>query len=136
MKSTSADGLTISEKAALALFVPSLTVTVIGAIPNCPATGVRLTARFVALPPNTIPDRGNSDGFADDAERLNPAAGVSASPIVNAIPGTEEFITQFVAAIDEIVGGVFAGATVSRKLALFDFPPVSTTQSVIVDCPI
>ena len=61
------------------MFVPSLTVIVIGAVPNCPGEGERFTVRFVALPPKVMPDSGSNERFTDETDNVSPAAGVSAS---------------------------------------------------------
>ena len=45
-------GCTVKLKALFAVFVPSLTVTVIRAKPVLPAAGVTVTVRLAPLPPN------------------------------------------------------------------------------------
>src|SRR5262245_28053694 len=77
-----AKGLTVSRKLLLALNCPSLTLTVIVAVPLCPAVGVTVTVRFDADPPNAmlvIDISAKSDEYPLTC-RLT--AGVSASPTV------------------------------------------------------
>src|SRR5206468_5492725 len=75
--------LTVSPNGSLALLVPSLTVTVIVAVPVCPVRGVTVTVRFVPLPPNTMLLAGTRVGFDDPALNVRLPTGVSASLIVN-----------------------------------------------------
>ena len=47
---------TLSRKLVFAVFVPSLTVTVMVALPLAPDCGVTVTVLLLPDPPNTIPD--------------------------------------------------------------------------------
>jgi hypothetical protein len=69
----------------LVVFVPSLTLTVMVAVPDFPAAGVTVTVRFAPEPPNTIFAVGTSVVDEDVPETVRLAAAVSASPIVNGI---------------------------------------------------
>ena len=135
MKMTVADGLTMSANADVAVFVPSLTITVIGATPICPAVGLTVTVRLLPLPPKTMFILETSAEFDENPDKVRTDAGLSASPTVKAMPATEELTRQFVAEIVEMTGAVFAGNTVTMNERLFDFPPVSITQTVMVDDP-
>ena len=46
--------LTVRRKPPLVVNDPSLTVSVIVAVPVCPAAGVNVTVRFAPLPPKTM----------------------------------------------------------------------------------
>jgi hypothetical protein len=98
---------TVTVKMELALFVPSLTETVICALPVWFAAGVTFTVRLAPLPPNTILPFGTSVVDEELAERVKPPAAVSASPMVNAIAAVAWFIVTVWSAIEEIVGAVF-----------------------------
>ena len=106
-----------------------------GATPTCPAVGVTVTVRLLSLPPKMILAFGTRPGFEEDAESVRLAAGNSASPTVKGTPLTDEFIRQVVTGIVEMTGAVFAGSTLTTNEALLDLPPVSMTQSVIVETP-
>jgi hypothetical protein len=67
-----------------ALFVPSLTVSVICAEPVCPAAGIKLTVRFAPLPPKVMFALGTTASAEETADKLRFAAAVSPSPMVNA----------------------------------------------------
>ena len=73
---------TVRVKLLLALNAPSLTVKVMAVVPLCPATGVTVTVRLLALPPKTIFPLGTKVVF--DELPLNPRlpAAVSGSPTV------------------------------------------------------
>src|SRR5436190_783672 len=77
---------------------------------------------------------GSKPGLAEVPETVRLAAGVSGSPIVNAT-GVPAFIRQLVGEIMEITGAMFAGSTVTEKVVLFDFAPVSVTQIVMAEEP-
>src|SRR5438128_885412 len=78
-------GVTVKVKGLIAVLVPSLTVTVICAVPVLPAAGVTVTVRFAPLPPNTIFAFGTRVVEEELPETVRLVAGVSASPIVNGI---------------------------------------------------
>ena len=71
--------LTVSRKLLLAVKEPSLTITVIVAVPASPATGVTVTVRLVPAPPKTMLFVGTKFVFAEDADRTRLATGVSRS---------------------------------------------------------
>ena len=118
------------------LFVPSLTVTVICALPVLFAAGVTFTVRFAPLPPKTMFAFGTNVVEDELAESVKLDAAVSASPIVTAITAVAWFIVTVWSAIPEIVGGVFGagGLTVTVKLEFALFVP-SLTEIVICALP-
>ena len=128
-------GRTNTPKMELAVLVPSLTVTVMGAMPIWPGAGVSVTVRLLLLPPKRMLLVGRRVGFAELAERVRVEAGVSASPTVNGMGAVETLIKVFVGGIEEMTGAVFAGSTVTVKEVLLDFPPVSMTQTVMMEEP-
>src|SRR2546426_1364352 len=83
--------LTVSTKVSLAPFTPSLTPTVIVAVPVCPAAGVTVTVRLDPLPPNTMLLVGTSVALDDPLLNVRLPTGVSASPIVNGIAAVGVF---------------------------------------------
>src|SRR5205814_1331078 len=102
----------------LAVDEPSLTLTVMVAVPVWFVAGVIVTVRLDPLPPKTMLLTGTSVGLEDDALRTRLEAGVSTSPTVKPI-GPEE-VSWLIAAsgMFEIVGGSFTGVTVRTKLSL------------------
>src|SRR2546429_9896712 len=97
--------LTVSTNVPLALFSPSLTVTVIVAVPVCPAAGVTVTVRLDPLPPKTILFVGASAGLDDPLLNVRLPTGVSASAIVNGIAPVGLFTAVDWFALSVIVGG-------------------------------
>ena len=71
-------GLTVSRKLVLVLLGPSFTVTVIVAVPVCPAAGITVTVRLAPLPPNTIFPVGISPRLDDAALNCRLAAATCA----------------------------------------------------------
>ena len=67
------------------MFPPSLTVTVIIAVPLWLAAGVTVTVRFEPVPPNTMFAAGTNVGLDEPPLRVRLVAGVSLSAIVNGI---------------------------------------------------
>jgi hypothetical protein len=68
----------------LEVSVPSLTVTVIVAVPDCDATGVMETVRLFPLPPKTMAELGTSVVFEEEPVTARLPAAVSASLTVKA----------------------------------------------------
>src|SRR5690349_19658662 len=85
------DALTVSTNESLALFVPSLTLTVIVAMPVWLLAGVTVTVRLLPLPPKTTLFVGTSMGFEDVLPKVRLPAGVCASLTVNAIAAVGVF---------------------------------------------
>jgi len=83
-------GLTVSTNVSLALFTPSLTVTVIVAVPVCPAAGVTVTVRLDPLPPTLCVWSAPASHWTTPCSR-QVAYRVSASPIVNGIAAVGVF---------------------------------------------
>ena len=59
-------------KPVLPLEVPSLTVTVIVAVPVCPTAGVTVTVRFAPLPPKTMLAGGTNPVVTDSFTAADP----------------------------------------------------------------
>src|ERR1039458_7474955 len=121
------EGVTITARIVLAVLVPSLTVTVIGATPVWPAAGLTVTVRLLPPPPKTMLALGISVVLAEAADNVRLAAGVSRSPTVKAMGGGAVLRSVLVQEIAEMQGAVFAGNTVTVKLVLLEAPPVSIT---------
>ena len=81
--------LTVSTKGSLAVSEPSLTVTVIVAVPDCPTAGVTVTVRLAPLPPKTTLATGAKVGFEEAALSTRLEAAVSTSPTVKLIGPVE-----------------------------------------------
>src|SRR4051812_46944559 len=73
---------TVTTKLLLALYCPSLTITVIVAVPFWFAAGVTVTVRFAPAPPNTTLATGTRVGLDEPRVKIRFAAAVSASPMV------------------------------------------------------
>ena len=76
--------LTVSRKAVGVEVVPSLTDTVIVAVPVPSAAGVTVTVRLAPLPPNTMFAFGTRAVFDELPDTVRLPAGVSRSPTVKA----------------------------------------------------
>src|SRR6266511_3277723 len=128
------EGLTISTKVSLAVSAPSLTVTVIVAVPVCPAAGVTVTVRLAPLPPKTMLPLCTNVGLDELPLTVRLPAAVSTSPTVKLIaPVWVSSLIVWLARF-EIVGASFTALTVSPKLVfVLDCP--SLTVSVIVAEP-
>src|SRR4051812_37942818 len=126
------DELTVTRNELLALACPSPTVNVIVAVPLCPAAGVNVTVRLLALPPRTMPALGTSVGFDELPLRVNPVAAVSTSPTVKPIGPTATPGEVVWAAIPEIVGRSFTAVTVTAKLLLVVNGPSLTLRVMVV----
>ena len=121
-------------KVSVAVATPSLILTVMVALPDCPVAGVMVIVLFAPLPPRTILAFGTRAVFEEEAETPRLAAGVSKSPTVklNAevlIPSAMVWL-----AISEIVGTSFTALTVSVKVSLTDAVP-SLTETVTIAVP-
>src|SRR3989441_505548 len=106
-----AGALTVSTKLSLAVRLPSLTVTVIVAVPLWLSAGVTVTVPLAPEPPKMMPATGTSVGLEDAPETIRLPAAVWASPIVKAIGAVAVFWAVERSAMLEIVGGVFAPGT-------------------------
>src|SRR5437867_6410239 len=98
--------LTVRVKLVLALRVPSLTVSVIVAVPTWPLAGVTVTVRFPPLPPNTMFALGTSVGLEELADTVRLVSGVRASLTVKASGPVEPPALMVRLAMLERVGGV------------------------------
>ena len=87
MVGASLTAVTVSVKFIDVLSVPSLTVTVMLAVPLSPDTGVTITFLASLLPPKTIFAIGTSATFEDAPVSVNALVAVSASPIVKGMAG-------------------------------------------------
>ena len=79
--------VTVSVKLVGVLSVPSLTVTVMVAVPLSPDTGVTVTFLDSLLPPKAIFATGTSVAFEDAPVSVNALVAVSSSPIVKGMAG-------------------------------------------------
>src|SRR2546428_5468675 len=75
-------GLTVSVNGSLAVRLPSLTVTVITALPLWPAAGVTVTVRLAPLPPKTMFALGTRVVFPELPLTVRLPGAVSTSPTV------------------------------------------------------
>src|SRR6266487_1481966 len=83
--------LTVRRKLSLADNCPSLTLTVIVALPVWPVAGVTVTVRVAPLPPNAMLFSGTSVGFDEVPLSVRFFSGVSASFTVNGIAAVAVF---------------------------------------------
>jgi len=74
--------LTDRRKLLFAVYWPSLTLTVIVAVPVCPAAGVTVTVRLAPLPPKTILLKGTRVGLDEFELTMRLPRDVSTSPMV------------------------------------------------------
>src|SRR6185369_13576971 len=96
-------------KTVLAVFVPSLTETVMGATPVWPLAGVTVTVRLLPEPPKLMFPFGTRAELAELAERVRFPAGVSRSSTTKSIAGVAVFWSVFTLGMLEITGEVFKG---------------------------
>src|SRR5437867_5687772 len=82
---------TVTTKLVLALYCPSLTFTVIVAVPFWLAAGLTVTVRFDPDPPKTMLLVGTSVALDEPLLNVRLPTGVSASPIVNGIAAVGVF---------------------------------------------
>ena len=106
-KLVGAGGLTstLSWKVLLAVAVPSLTVTVMLAEPVWPGTGVTVTVRSPAFPPNTISESRTSAWSEEVPETVRLEAAVSASATVKGSGSVAVSAAMRRLVSEEIVGG-------------------------------
>src|SRR5262245_21153473 len=71
--------LTVTYKGVLPLNCPSLTATVIAALPACPGAGLTVTVRLLPPPPNTMLLTGTRTGFDELPLTVSCTAAVSTS---------------------------------------------------------
>jgi len=95
---------TVKVKDVLEVFKPSLTKTVISALPVRPLAGVIVTVRFCPLPPKTMLPGGTSVVSEDVAVTVKLEALDSASLTVNPMAVVVWFIKTACGAIAEIEG--------------------------------
>src|SRR6266566_4240848 len=111
--------LTVNTKLSLAVRLPSLTVTVMVAVPVWLRAGVTVTVRLAPEPPKTMLPAGTKVGLEEAPETVRLPTAVWESPTVRAIGAVAVFCVVVWSVMLEIVGAVFAGAfTVSAKLSL------------------
>src|SRR6266850_6103091 len=123
--------LTVSTNVAVAVYCPSLILTVMVAVPFWLLAGVTVTVRFEAESPKTMLLVGTNVGLEDPLLRVKLAAAVSASPMVK-LRGPADVSSSMVWSDRvEIVGGVFTVLTVKTKESLALLVP-SLTVTVIV----
>src|SRR6266568_5508443 len=83
--------LTVNTKLSLAVRLPSLTVTVMVAVPVWLEAGVTVTVRFAPEPPKTMLALGTKVGLEEAPETIRLPAAVCPSPIVNGIGAEAKF---------------------------------------------
>ena len=126
---------TVSRKEFDALRSPSLTLTVMVAVPIWLVTGVTRTVRLEPLPPNVMLAAGASAGLEELALSARLAAGLSMSPTVNAKSAVDWFFRIVAPSSAEMTGASLAGVTVNRKdrLAVARPSETETVTSVVPD---
>src|SRR6476469_9331740 len=100
---------TVNTNVSEALDVPSLTVTVIVALPVWPAAGVTVTVRFEPLPPNTMFAFGTRVVLEELPVTVRFVACVSGSPMVNGIAGVGVFTMVVLFVMSLMTGGDAVG---------------------------
>ena len=101
-------GLTVRRKLRLALAIPSLTLTVILAVPLAFGAGVSTTVRLPSLPPRAMLALGTKVALSLVAVTTRDAAKVSVSATVKAMPPVGVSSSVVWAEMLEIVGAVLA----------------------------
>src|SRR4030095_13639953 len=125
--------LTVNTKFVEAVSVPSLTETVMVAVPLSPATGGMTTSRFASFPPPKVMLAfGTSVVFDEVPETVNPVGGVSASPMVNAIGPVGVFSFVDCGAIAVMVGAVLAFTVNTKFVEAVSVPSLTETVMVVV----
>ena len=127
--------LTVTTNVSLAVSVPSLTVTVIAAVPVWPDAGVTVTVRSAPLPPKAMFALGTRAVLLLPAVRVKADSAVSASPTVNAIAPVLAPTKTVWSGMLLIVGTWLFWATVKMKLLSVVSSP-SLTVSVMVAMPV
>ena len=128
-------GVTVNTNVSLLLRAPSLTVTLMVALPDWFAAGITVTVRLEPLPPKTILPFGTSPGFEDVPLTTRLEAGLSASPTVKLIGPVEVSSAVVWSGMSEITGGeLFTGLTVRWNEVLPVSEP-SLTLTVTVAVP-
>src|SRR5882762_8398703 len=123
--------LTVSTNVAVAVYWPSLTLTVMVAVPFWLLAGVTVTVRLEAEPPKTMLLVGANAGLEEPLLNVKLAAAVSASPIVK-LRGPADVSSSIVWSDRvEMLGGVLTAFTVKTKESLAVLVP-SLTVTVIV----
>ena len=82
-------GVTVNTNVSLLLRAPSLTVTVMVALPDWFVAGINVTVRLEPLPPKRILAFGTSPGLEEVPLTIRLEAGLSASPTVKLIGPVE-----------------------------------------------
>src|SRR6266850_3343535 len=127
--------LTVNRNVAVAVYWPSLTLTVMVVAPFWLVAGVTVTVRLVPEPPKTMLFVGTSVGLEEPLLKIKLAAAVSASPIVKLRGPVEVSSSMARSARVEMVGEVFTVLTVKTNVSLAEFAP-SLTVMVMVDVPV
>src|SRR5438093_1425980 len=120
----------------MAVRLPSLTVTVMLAVPVWLRAGVTVTVRLAPEPPKTMLATGTRVGLEEGPETIRLPAAVCASPTVKAMGAVAAFWLMDRSAMLEMVGAVFAVAlTVNTKVSLAVRLP-SLTVTVMLAVPV
>src|SRR5437879_9325303 len=83
--------LTVNRKLSLAVRLPSLTVTVLVAVPVWLRAGVTVTVRLAPEPPKTMLARGTKVGLEEAPETVRLPTAVCESPTVKAMAAVAVF---------------------------------------------
>src|SRR2546425_1172204 len=128
------DAFAVNTKLSLAVRLPSLTVTVIVAVPLWFRAGVTVTVRLAPEPPKTMFAAGTKVGLEEAPDSFNDPATTEISPLSLHVALPILFWLVERSAILEIVGAVFAGAlTVNTKLSLAVRLPSLTVTGIVAD---
>jgi hypothetical protein len=124
----------VIKKVSLLLAAPSLTLTVIVAVPDRFAAGVTATVLLTPEPPRVMLEFGTSVVLDELPLSVRLPGAVSTSPTVKAMLPVE--VSSFVvwSEMSEIVGASFTAFTVSWKVSVAIACP-SLTVTVIVAVP-
>ncbi len=138
MVGLSLTAFTVRVNDVLAVRLPSLTVTVIVAVPYWLSAGSTVTVRFASLPPVMIcsASLGTSSGSSETAEIVQVLTSVSTSLIVKPIAPVETSSSVARSAIALIVGASLTGVTVNVKVLVVMPFSESVMVRVIVTSPL
>ena len=126
-------GVTVRTKVAFVVTVPSLTATVMVAVPDWFAAGVAVSVRLAPLPPRTRLPFGTRAGFDDVALTVRLPTSVSASPTVKPRADVGVSSVVVVSTRPEIVGASFTAAICSVEVAAAEAEPSLTVIVRVLD---
>ena len=123
---------TVRTKAVLAVVAPSVTLTVIVEVPDCPVAGVIESVRLAPEPPTVMFAFGTTVVLLDVAVTVSEPTAVSASPTVTAMPLIVVFELVPWSAIAATVGIAVAqrSMTTPEEPAVLASPPLPELATV------